>query len=120
MLDTLGKALGERGPGIVHAEPAALPQGKRMVVAPGKLPLVQQDRQEPVADHLVGGAILQGGNAQPIQRDREGQVELARAARASLKPKDLQEDAMRVASGHKALPAAQATAAGAAPFREGL
>jgi len=91
-----------------------------MVVAPGKLPLVQQDSQEPVAEHLVGGAVLHGCEAQPIKRDREGQMKLARAARAHLKPKDLQEDALRVASGHKALPAAQATAAGAAPVREGM
>ena len=88
MLDSLGKALGEaRGSGVVHAEPFALPQGKRMVVAPGKLPLVQQDSQEPVAGHLVDGAVLHGGDAQPIQRDREGQMKLARAARARLKPR---------------------------------
>ena len=85
MLDSLGKALGEaRGSGVVHAEPVALPQGKRMVVAPGKLPLVQQDSQEPVAGRPADGSITHGGNAQPIQRDREGQMKLARAARARL------------------------------------
>ena len=81
---------------------------------------MQQDSQEPVVEHLVGGAVLHGSDAQPIERNREGQVELARPARARLKPEDLQEDALRVASGHKALPAAQATAAGASPIREGL